>query len=48
MAAMAVDQDATEAHLAHLAKGNLHLPAVGMRRCVASDRTGHAAIKAAS
>jgi hypothetical protein len=45
---MAGDQDTAQAHLAHLAKGNLHLPAVGMRRRVASDRAGHAAIKAGS
>jgi hypothetical protein len=36
--AMAVDQDATQAHLAHLAKGNLHLPAIGVRRAGACSR----------
>ena len=44
MAAMAVDQDATQAHRAHLAEGDLHRPAVGMRGRGAS-RSGHAAIE---
>lgn len=48
MAAVAIDQDAAQPHLARLAKRDLHGPAVGMRRCMASSRTRHAAIKAAS
>jgi len=37
MAAMAVDQDATQAHLAHLAEGDLHRSAVGVWLCGASS-----------
>ncbi len=48
MAAVAIDQDAAQPHLAHLAKGDLHGTAVNVRGRVASRRTRHAAIKAAS
>jgi hypothetical protein len=44
-AAMAVNQDAAQAHLAHLAEGDLHLPAVGVRRRVALGAR-HVAIEA--
>ena len=45
VAAVAIDQDAAQPHLAHLAEGDLHGSAVDMRRCGASSRTRHAAIK---
>ena len=48
MAAMAVDQDATEAHFAHLAEGDLDGAAVNVCRRVASNRTRHAEIKVPS
>lgn len=32
MTAMAIDQDATQAHLAHLAEGDVDRPAVGVWR----------------
>jgi hypothetical protein len=41
MAAVAVDQDAAQAHLPHLAEGDLHRAAVSKRGRVASDRAGH-------
>lgn len=46
MAATAVDQDATRAHLPHLAERDLQRTAVSMRRRVAAGRAGHAAIEA--
>lgn len=42
----AIDQDAAQAHLAHLAERDFDRPAVGVRGRVAADRTGHAAIEA--
>ena len=48
MAAMAIDQDTTQTHFAHLAEGDLDGAAVNVRGRVASDRARHAAIKAAS
>ncbi|MGY3278837.1 hypothetical protein ACVJ5M_006434 [Bradyrhizobium sp. S3.7.6] len=39
---------ATQAHLAHLAEGDLEWSPVGVRRRVAAGRAKHAAIKAAS
>ena len=48
MAAMAVEQDATQAHLAHLAKGNLDRAAVSVSRRVTSNWAGHAVMKAAA
>jgi hypothetical protein len=48
MAAMAIDQDATQAHFAHLAEGDLDGTAVNMRGRVESNRTRHAEIKAPS
>lgn len=45
MAAVAVDQDAAQAHLAHLAERDLERPAVGMSWRVASDKARHAAIE---
>lgn len=45
MAAMAIDEDAAQAHVAHLTERDLDRPAVGMRWRVASDRARHAAIE---
>lgn len=45
MAAMAVDQNAAQSHGAHLAEGDFHRPAVGVRRRVAF-LAWHAAIEA--
>lgn len=45
MTAMAIDQDAAQAHLAHFTKRDLELSAVGVRRRVASGRAGHPAIE---
>lgn len=42
------DQHTAQAHRAHLAEGDLHRPAVGVRRRMALCRARHAAIKAAS
>ena len=41
MAAVTVDQDAAQTHLAHLAGGDLERSAVGVGRCLASDRARH-------
>lgn len=46
MAAMAIDQDATQAHIPHLAERDLDRAAVGMRWRVAADRARHACIGA--
>ena len=46
MTAMAIDQHAAHAHLAHVAESDLEWSAVGVRRCVAADRARHAAIEA--
>lgn len=46
MAAMAIDQDAAQAHLAHLAERDLDRAAVGRRWRVAADRARHACIGA--
>ncbi|MDA9488746.1 hypothetical protein XI08_05855 [Bradyrhizobium sp. CCBAU 11361] len=46
MAAMAVDRDATQAHFAHLAEGDLDGAAVNTRGRGASGRARHAAIEA--
>ena len=43
MATVAIDQDAAQTHLAHLAEGDLERPTVGVG--VAADRTRHAAIE---
>ena len=43
MAAVAIDQDAAQAHLAHLAERDLHRPAVGVRGRMAANRAGHSA-----
>lgn len=48
MAAMAIDQHAANAHLPHLADGDLARSTVGMRRHVASGGARHASIKPAS
>ena len=48
LAAMAVDQDATEAQFAHRAEGDLDGAAVNVCRRVASNRTRHAEIKVPS
>lgn len=45
MPAMAIDQDAAQPHLTHLAKGDLHGPAGSMGGRVASSRMRHAAIQ---
>lgn len=45
MAATAIDQHAAHTHLPHLAEGDLKWSAVGVRRCVAADSAGHAAIE---
>jgi len=46
MAAMTIDKDATQAHFAHLAEGDLDGAAVNERGRLASDRVRHAAIEA--
>jgi hypothetical protein len=46
MAAMAIHQHAVHTHGAHLAERYLDWPAIGLGRRMASDRAGHAAIKA--
>jgi hypothetical protein len=48
MAAMTIDKDATQAHFAHLAEGDLDGAAVNVCRRVASNRTRHTEIKAPS
>ena len=45
MAAMAIDEHAAQAHLAHLAKGDLDGATVSKRGRVASDRARHGAIE---
>ena len=45
MAAMAIDEDAAQAHLPHLAEGDLDGAAVNVRGRVAAGRAGHAAIE---
>lgn len=45
MPAVAIDQDAAQAHLAHLAERDLERPAVGLRRRVAAGRAGHRPIE---
>ena len=42
MAAMAIDQDAAHAHLAHLAEGDLDRPAIGMCGAVAAGSNSFA------
>lgn len=42
----AINQHVPNAHLAHLAEGDLDRPAVGVRWRVASDRERHAGIEA--
>lgn len=45
MTAMAIDQDAAQAHLAHLAERDLNRPTVGVRGRVALDVARHGAIE---
>jgi len=45
MAGMAIDEDAAQAHLPHLAEGDLDGAAVNVRGRVAAGRAGHAAIE---
>jgi len=45
MTAVAVDQDAAQAHLTHLAERDLERRAICVRRRVAADRAGHPAIE---